>query len=73
MITPSTSERDIMLIRLAEMYLIKAECQMELGQNGEALNTLNYLRAQRAIPVRITLLAVLLLWRLSLMNVVWNF
>ncbi len=38
-----------MLIRLAEMYLIKAECQMELGQNGEALNTLNYLRAQRAI------------------------
>ena len=49
LITPSTSERDIMLIRLAEMYLIKAECQMELGQNGEALNTLNYLRAQRAI------------------------
>lgn len=31
LITPDISERDVMLIRLAEMYLIKAECQMEQG------------------------------------------
>jgi hypothetical protein len=50
LITADMSERDFMLIRLAEMYLIKAECQMQLGDNGGALQTLNYLRQNRAIP-----------------------
>lgn len=49
LITPDISERDIMLIRLAEMYLIKAECQMRLNDNGGALATINDLRAERAI------------------------
>lgn len=49
LITPDISERDIMLIRLAEMYLIKAECQMNLGDNSGALQTINQLRTQRAI------------------------
>jgi starch-binding outer membrane protein, SusD/RagB family len=49
LITADISERDIMLIRLAEMYLIKAECQMQLGDNSGALSTINYLRAKRAI------------------------
>lgn len=48
LITPDISERDIMLIRLAEMYLIKAECQLKLNDNG-ALNTINELRKKRAI------------------------
>ena len=35
------------MFRLAEMYLIKAECQLQNG--GDALATLNQLRAARAI------------------------
>lgn len=50
LITPDISERDIMLIRLAEMYLIKAECQLQLNDNSGALETLNILRRKRAIP-----------------------
>ncbi len=50
LITADMSERDFMLIRLAEMYLIKAECQMKLNDNDGALKTLNYLRQVRAIP-----------------------
>ena len=50
LITPSTSERDIMLIRLGgKCILSKRSVRWNWGQNGEALNTLNYLRAQRAI------------------------
>lgn len=49
LITADISERDIMLIRLAEMYLIKAESQMQLNDNSGALATLNYLRQMRAI------------------------
>jgi hypothetical protein len=36
-------------MRLAEMYLIKAESQLHTG-NGNALTTLNELREVRAIP-----------------------
>lgn len=50
LITPDISERDIMLIRLAEMYLIKAECQLKLNNNSGALATINELREKRAIP-----------------------
>jgi len=46
--THDISSRDAMVIRLAEMYLIKAECEIYTG--GNALNTLNQLRDVRAIP-----------------------
>lgn len=41
------SHRDIMVLRLAEMYLIKAEAELATG--GDALKTINQLRAARAI------------------------
>lgn len=47
-ITPEISERDYFCIRISEMYLIKAECQLHTG--GDALATLNQLRSVRAIP-----------------------
>ena len=45
--TYDISHRDIMVLRLAEMYLIKAEAEMQTG--GNALATLNTLRSARAI------------------------
>lgn len=45
--TYDISHRDIMVLRLAEMYLIKAEAELATG--GDALSTLNKLRAARAI------------------------
>jgi len=45
--TYDISHRDIMVLRLAEMYLIKAEAELATG--GDALATLNVLRAARAI------------------------
>ena len=45
--TYDISYRDIMVLRLAEMYLIKAEA--ELATSGNALNTINQLRAARAL------------------------
>ena len=45
--TYDISHRDIMVLRLAEMYLIKAEAEMQTG--GDAIGTLNKLRAARAI------------------------
>ena len=41
------SHRDIMVLRFAEMYLIKAEAELATG--GDALKTINQLRAARAI------------------------
>lgn len=46
-LTYDISYRDIMVLRLAEMYLIKAEAELATG--GNALATLNELRAVRAI------------------------
>ena len=45
--THDITHRDAIVFRLAEMYLIKAEC--ELASGGNALATLNLLRAARAI------------------------
>lgn len=45
--THDISHRDAHVFRLSEMYLIKAECQLANG--GDALRTLNQLRAVRAI------------------------
>ena len=45
--THDISSRDAIVIRLAELYLIKAEAQMQVG--GDALGTLNTLRGKRAI------------------------
>ena len=45
--THDISYRDAIVIRLAEMYLIKAEC--ELNTSGNALATINQLRDVRAI------------------------
>lgn len=45
--TYDASYRDIMVLRLAEMYLIKAEAEMQTG--GNALATINALRKARAI------------------------
>lgn len=48
-VTPTLSDRDFMVMRLPEMYLIKAEAELESG-TGDPLTTLNVLRAKRAIP-----------------------
>jgi len=45
--THDISYRDHIVFRLSEMYLIKAECQLQNG--GDALATINQLRAARAI------------------------
>ena len=45
--THDISSRDAIVFRLAEMYLIKAECQLQNG--GDALATINQLRQARAI------------------------
>lgn len=45
--THDVSYRDIMVLRLAEMYLIKAEAELATG--GNALATINQLRTARAI------------------------
>ncbi len=45
--THDITHRDAVVFRLAEMYLIKAECQLATG--GDALATINQLRSARAI------------------------
>ncbi|MBM6991703.1 MAG: RagB/SusD family nutrient uptake outer membrane protein [Prevotella sp.] len=47
--TYDISYRDIMVLRLAEIYLIKAEAEMQTGDNSAALTTINKLRTARAI------------------------
>lgn len=48
-VTPEIADRDVMVLRLAEMYLIKAEAELKTTGSGAALITLNALRAKRAI------------------------
>ncbi len=45
--THDISSRDAIVMRLPEMYLIKAECELATG--GDALGTINELRTARAI------------------------
>jgi len=47
--TYDCSYKDVMVLRLAEMYLIKAEAEMQTGDNSGALATINELRTVRAI------------------------
>ena len=47
--TNDISYRDAIVLRLAEMYLIKAEAELGTGSSSAALATLNQLRAKRAI------------------------
>lgn len=47
--TYDISYRDIMVLRLAEMYLIKAEAELQTGNATAALETINTLRNARAI------------------------
>ena len=48
--THDISSRDAIVLRLAEMYLIKAEAELATSGSSAALATLNQLRAVRAIP-----------------------
>lgn len=43
------SSRDAIVMRLPEMYLIKAECQVAAGNGAAAMETINQLRKVRAI------------------------
>lgn len=47
--TNDISYRDAIVMRLPELYLIKAEAQMMTGNNAGAVETLNILRSKRAI------------------------
>ena len=47
--TNDISSRDAIVLRLAEIYLIKAEAELGTGSASAALATLNELRAKRAI------------------------
>ena len=40
------AHRDVIMARTGETYLVKAECQVRLGQYQEAINTVNVLRAR---------------------------
>ncbi len=42
------SSRDAIVMRVSELYLIKAEAQLGQGNSGDALNTINELRTVRA-------------------------
>jgi len=46
--THDISSRDAIVIRLPEMYLIKAECQLKTESGSSAMATINELRAVRA-------------------------
>ncbi|RYG54821.1 MAG: RagB/SusD family nutrient uptake outer membrane protein [Chitinophagaceae bacterium] len=49
---PNTSagSKDVLVMRLAEMYLIIAEAEMQLGNNGAAATAINVLRTRAARP-----------------------
>ncbi|MGD9929930.1 MAG: RagB/SusD family nutrient uptake outer membrane protein [Mangrovibacterium sp.] len=48
--THDISPRDAIVIRLAEMYLIEAECQLNTESGAAAMATINELRQERAKP-----------------------
>lgn len=55
-VTPEIADRDVMVLRLPEMYLIKAEAELKTTGSADALTTLNVLRAKRAITGKNNLL-----------------
>lgn len=55
-VTPEIYDRDVMVLRLSEMYLIKAEAELKTTGSAAALTTLNTLRAKRAIAGKDNLL-----------------
>lgn len=55
-VTPEIADRDVMVMRLSEMLLIKAEAELKTTGSADALTTLNQLRAKRAIPGKNNLL-----------------
>lgn len=55
-VTPEIYDRDVMVLRLSEMYLIKAEAELKTTGSDAALATLNILRAKRAITGKDNLL-----------------
>lgn len=55
-VTPEIYDRDVMVLRLAEIYLIKAEAELKTGGSAAALATLNVLREKRAIAGKDNLL-----------------
>lgn len=56
-VTPEIYDRDVMVLRLAEIYLIKAEAELKTTGSSAALATLNALRAKRAITGKDNLLS----------------
>jgi hypothetical protein len=55
-VTPEITDRDFLVLRLSEMYLIKAEAELATSGSASALTTLNQLRAKRAIAGKDNLL-----------------
>ncbi|TWF39808.1 putative outer membrane starch-binding protein [Chitinophaga polysaccharea] len=49
-INEEQSARDVFIIRLAEMYLVAAEAQFNLGNGAKAADYINVLRKRAAIP-----------------------
>lgn len=49
-ISQQQGKRDAFVIRLAEMYLIVAEAEMNLGNTGEAVQYFNEVRRRAALP-----------------------
>ncbi|MDO9554476.1 RagB/SusD family nutrient uptake outer membrane protein [Rhodonellum sp.] len=49
-ISQQQGKRDAFVIRLAEMFLIVAEAEMNLGNMGEAVNHFNAVRRRAALP-----------------------
>ncbi|MEZ4900085.1 MAG: RagB/SusD family nutrient uptake outer membrane protein [Saprospiraceae bacterium] len=49
-LNPGTSDGNVNILRLAEMYLTRAECQFRLGHPEEALADVNVIRIRAELP-----------------------
>ncbi len=45
-------EHDLVIVRLADMYLLRAEAKLHKGDASGALNDVNFVRASRTCPSR---------------------
>ena len=50
-IAEGASWTDLIVLRLAEMYLTKAEAEFEMGNNGPAVTALNMTRSRAGISL----------------------